>query len=81
MASGSRHEFLLENEDSGTDSCSRCVDVVDVFLSVVCVDGADVDVVIVVIIFTAASSTQGCIYMYALYPVKKSHSFTPHLHA
>lgn len=42
--------------------------------SVVCIDGADVDVVIVVIIYTAAASTQGCIY--ALYAVKEKRFYT-----
>ena len=73
MASGSSHEFLLENEDSGTDPCSRCVAVVVVCPCVVCIDGADVDVVIVVVIFTAAASPQGC------YMCSKKPSFTAHL--
>lgn len=42
VAPGTRHEFLLENEDSGTDSCSWCV----------FVNHAHVDVVTVVIVLT-----------------------------
>lgn len=68
MASGSRHEFLLENEDSGTYILFLMLLMLWMFVScVVFVDGVNVNVVIVVIIFSCR--------VYALHPVKNNLAF------